>query len=263
LSRIEPGAIGSALVLVALIGAIGYGGYSMLNEVQRVTVAPVENTPDVLADLDPLAGMAIENEDVITPETIAAFQPPSDEGLDRLYRPQALDVPVMIARDAPISTLDPARGGALAGALPSADRDSSLVLAEVEPQSVTGQPSPRVLADAPPELRVVAVRAAWVRVRSADGTSIFEGVMNAGDYYDVPALEEPPTIRIGESGAIYFAVNGTHYGPAGPRGSVTSNLALDTAQLVASYDAPDITADQDLESFVAELQTGTTPELQQ
>jgi hypothetical protein len=44
---------------------------------------------------------------------------------------------------------------------------------------------------------------------------------------------------------------------------VTSNLALDTAQLVASYDAPDITADQDLESFVAELQTGTTPELQQ
>lgn len=263
LARIEPGAIGSALVLVALIGAIGYGGYSVLNEVQRVTVAPVENTPDVLADLDPLAGMAIENEDVITPETIAAFQPPSDDGLDRLYRPEALDVPVMIARDAPISTLDPARGGALAGALPSADRDSVLVMAEVEPQGVPVQPSPRVLADAPPELRVVAVRAAWVRVRSADGTSIFEGVMNAGDYYDVPAMEEPPTIRIGESGAIYFAVNGTHYGPAGPRGSVTSGLALDTAQLVASYDAPDITADQDLESFVAELQTGTTPEPQQ
>lgn len=264
LARIEPGAIGSALVLVALIGAIGYGGYSVLNEVQRVTVAPVENTPDVLADLDPLAGMAIENEDVITPDTIAAFQPPSDEGLDRLYRPEALDVPVMIARDAPISTLDPARGGALAGTLPNADRDSSLILAEADTSGIAGQSSsPQVLADAPPELRVVAVRAAWVRVRSADGTSIFEGVMNAGDYYDVPAMEEPPTIRIGESGGIYFAVNGTHYGPAGARGSVTSNLALDAEQLVASYDAPDITVDADLESFVAELQTGVPTEPQQ
>jgi len=52
LSRIEPGAIGSALVLVGLIAAIGYGGWSVLHEVQRVTFAPVENTPDVLADLE-------------------------------------------------------------------------------------------------------------------------------------------------------------------------------------------------------------------
>src|SRR6056297_3243146 len=54
LARIEPGAIGSALVLVALIGAIGYGGWSVLRQVQQVQLAPVENTPLVLADLDPL-----------------------------------------------------------------------------------------------------------------------------------------------------------------------------------------------------------------
>ena len=35
--------------------------------------------------------------------------PPSSEALDRLYRPQALDVPVLVARDGPISTLDPHR----------------------------------------------------------------------------------------------------------------------------------------------------------
>ena len=43
--RIEPAAIGSALVLVALIAAIGYGGWSVLNEIQRVQFAPAENTP--------------------------------------------------------------------------------------------------------------------------------------------------------------------------------------------------------------------------
>ncbi len=256
LARIEPGAIGSALVLFALIGAIGYGGYSVLNEVQRVTVAPVENTPDVLVDLDPLAGMAIENEDVITPDTITSFQPPSDEVLDRLYRPEALDVPVMVARDAPISTLDPRRGGTLSRDLPSADRDSTLVLAE---NQVAG-PQPQVLANARPGLQLVAVRAAWVRVRGADGSVIYEAIMNAGDTYDVPATEEPPTLRVGESGAIYFTVNGQHYGPAGPNGSVTSNLSLASASLMEAYAVADITQDGDLERYVAELQTTAQPQ---
>ncbi|MEM6312171.1 MAG: helix-turn-helix transcriptional regulator, partial [Pseudomonadota bacterium] len=47
-SNIQPGAIGSALVLVGLISAIGFGGWTVLNEVQQVRLAPVENTPSVL-----------------------------------------------------------------------------------------------------------------------------------------------------------------------------------------------------------------------
>ena len=86
-------------MLIALIGAIGYGGWSVLNEVQRVQVAPVENTPDVLADLDPLEA---EQPGQGTNLTLAGnFAAPEDETLDRLYRPEALDVPVMVARDAP------------------------------------------------------------------------------------------------------------------------------------------------------------------
>ena len=53
-ARIEPAAIGSSLILVALIGAIGFGGWSVLKEVQRVQVSPVDQTPVVLSDLDPL-----------------------------------------------------------------------------------------------------------------------------------------------------------------------------------------------------------------
>ncbi len=257
LARIEPGAIGSVAVLIALIGAIGYGGYSVLNEVQRVQLAPVENTPDVLADLDPLAGMSIQNEDVIDADTVTAFQVPATDGLDRLYRPEALDVPVMVARDAPISTLDPDRGGALSGGPPQADRDRPLLLAEGtdEAYPIPGT-TPQVLEDFPPELRIVAVRPAWIRVTAADGTSIFEGVMNAGESYDVPATEEPPILRVGESGAIYFAMNGAHYGPVGPSGSVTSNVPLASATLAEIYTVADITQDRDLERYVAELQLG-------
>lgn len=258
LSRIEPGAIGSALVLVVLIGAIGYGGWSVLRQVQQVQLAPVENTPVVLADLDPLSGAAVIADDLPQGEEAASgvFQPPRDERLSRLYRPKALDVPVMVARDAPISTLDPREVGTLSPVAPEADRDSGIALALREAQDfdAPGPNRPQVVAGNLAEVQVVAVRPAWVRVRAGDGSVIFEGILNAGDTYPVPATEEPPTLRVGESGAIYFAVNGQHYGPAGTRGAVTSGLALTAEGLTGRYALADMTADQDLMRYVAEAQ---------
>ena len=57
LSRIEPGAVGSIIVLMLLIGAIGYGGWSVLQEVQRVQLAPVDQAPIVVAEIDPLGNV--------------------------------------------------------------------------------------------------------------------------------------------------------------------------------------------------------------
>ncbi|WP_348524111.1 helix-turn-helix transcriptional regulator [Phaeobacter sp. J2-8] len=56
LSRIEPGAVGSMMVLLMLIAGIGYGGWSVLQEIQRVQLTPVDQTPIALAELDPLEG---------------------------------------------------------------------------------------------------------------------------------------------------------------------------------------------------------------
>ncbi len=263
-SGIEPGAIGSALVLVALIGGIGYGGWAVLNEIQRVQFAPVENTPDVLTDLDPLDGAvpapADPSED---PARLAGNTgPAAEDGLDRLYRPEALDVPVMVARDGPISTLDPSEVGAFPS-LPAADRDpagasiDSVVASVVQgedPDEATPTPTPQVVADPRPGVRLVAVRPAWVRVRAADGSVVFEGILNGGDTYDVPETEDPPTLRVGESGAVYFEVDGKHFGPVGPSGSVTSNLALAAEALTERFELADLSRDQDLSRYVAELQ---------
>ncbi|MEI4234049.1 helix-turn-helix domain-containing protein [Roseovarius sp. D22-M7] len=272
MARIEPGAIGSGLVLVALIAAIGYGGWSVLKQVQQVQLSPVENTPLVLADLDPLSGAAPREEaDPDEGDAVGVFRPPREERMSRLYRPKALDVPVMVARDGPISTLDPREVGTLspANAVRESDRSIEMALREAHrPDAAFGAgvmsrtaaetdapETPQVLADAPETLQVVAVRPAWVRVRDASGTVVFEGIMNAGDTYDVPATEEPPSIRIGASGAVYFAVDGQHYGPAGARGAVTSNLALAAGPLTERYAVADIEADGDLMQYVAELET--------
>lgn len=276
LNRIEPSAIGSSLVLVALIGAIGFGGWSVLKEVQRVQVTPVDQTPFVLSDLDPLDGALTVAPDASASSTAPGMmEAPRVEAMDRLYRPQALDVPVLVARDAPISTIDPRSSGVfqtagpiVAGSVPTesgptmAESLAQIIAAELD-ITTTGPAEghigvPQVVEGPAPTLQMVAAFPSWVRVRSADGTIIFEGVMNKGDTYDVPATEEPPTLRTGESGAIYFAMGGSYYGPVGPRGSVTSNVPLHREALAELFDPATMEDNSALATMVAELNAAAT-----
>ena len=248
-SGVEPRALGSILVLVALLGGIGYGGWSVLQEVQRVQFAPVEQAPQVIAEVDPLAG-ASRPEGPLT-QDVAETVLPSPDALDRLYRPQALDVPVMVARDGPISTLDPGSIGTLVDGTGFGGRPE-IAVAEADPGLVLPSDTPAVqVTEGPaPELMVVAVRPAWVRIQSAEGTTLFEGILNGGDTFELPATEEPARLRVGESGALYFAINGTHYGPVGPRGQVTSNVALSVENLTETYSVADLSRDADLAELV-------------
>ncbi|NDV00444.1 helix-turn-helix domain-containing protein [Pseudoroseicyclus tamaricis] len=277
-SGIEPRAIGSLAVLGVLIAGLGYGGWSLLQEVQKVQFAPVEQPPVVLSDVDPLAGATRGAQTVGEGDELASMTLPSAEALERLYRPQALDVPVLTRRDGPIASLDPDSIGALApggSGDPRRDRQAEMLAAslggvtapQVAPGDVgSGELGTAALADAgaelpapravqvtegeAPEVMLVAVRPAWLRVRAASGTVIFEGILDAGQTYELPQTEEPATVRIGESGALYFAVNGQHYGPAGPRGAVTDGIVLAAEALTEEYAAADLADDADLAEYV-------------
>ncbi len=249
LSQIEPRAVGSLLVLCAVIGALGFGGWKVLREVQQVTFAPVEQTPEVLAELDPLSAAQV-------PLTEGA-EDPAAEALDRLYRPQALDVPVLIARDGPISTLDPRGQGNFAGA-----EQPALLLAEATQTAIeTGEPQvPQVLEPVAPTVAMIAVRPSWVQVKAVDGTVIFETIMEPGQTFEVPLSEDAPRLRTGESSAIYFAVNGQHYGPVGARGQVTKNIELSPDALSGRFQVADLEAEQNqaLATMVAQLRSQPT-----
>ncbi|WP_323040967.1 helix-turn-helix domain-containing protein [Gemmobacter sp.] len=227
-SRIEPGAAGSVLVLLLLIAGIGYGGWSVLREVQRVQVAPIEQAPSVVASIDPLgnvgAGTALK---------VAEGQPedarpsaPTAEALGRLYRPQALDMPQMVSRDGPIAAILPER--------PDTDSAVAAALAQPEEQPV------RVLAEAAPAVEIMAAQPSWVRVRAADGTVLFEKILDAGETYVVPQSEAPPTLRAGNSSSVYFIVKGQAFGPAAPGAQVVSNVALSPEALSEKYALVDL-----------------------
>ncbi|WP_171130054.1 MULTISPECIES: helix-turn-helix domain-containing protein [unclassified Ruegeria] len=249
-SQIEPRAIGSSLVLLAVIGGIGYGGWSVLNRIQQVQVSPVEQAPVILTDLDPLDAVRSTSNQTEA-ETVEA---PSAEALDRLYRPQALDVPVLVARDAPISTLDPRTVGTFRPPEPP-----KIEVAEVH---TVERPTvlPQVVEQIDKTLKIVAVGPAWMRVSAADGSILFEGTLGTveqGNTFEVPLTEEPPQLRAGASGQVYFSMNGEHFGPVGAPGTVTKGVVLSKEAVSERYQVADLEADQNsaLKQLVAELQT--------
>ena len=109
-------AIGSVMVLVALLAGLGYGGWMLLQNIQRVQFAPVEELPTAVAELDPLDAPEAAPEE---PALTELARPVTATALADLYRQQELEVPILVPRDGPIAALDPERTGLLAGYKPA------------------------------------------------------------------------------------------------------------------------------------------------
>lgn len=278
-ANLEPRAVGSVVVLAALLSGLSYGGWMVLREIQKVTFAPVEQPPTVVAEVDPLAGGAAASPSPdVASDQFASIEVPSAEALDRLYRPEALDVPVLVPRDGPIAALDPATVGTMPmpAAAPALPAVPPSLVASAAPGPVYGpMPAPaagaasevdavlagvlgmtdpdavQVTSGPAPKVELVAAREAWVRVNAADGSVIFEGILGPGDTFEVPATEDPAKLRVGESGALYMAVNGVAYGPVGPSGQVTSDVPLSPEAITGGYQVADLSGVQALAQFVA------------
>lgn len=200
--------------------------------------------------------------------------------MDRLYRPQILEAPVLTARDGPIAAIDPqlvtdtaggltpttqlaadTGAGQSSQALPTGGVNTALAQAmQIGPQMPAEQGAVRTVAPDAPELELLAARPAWVRVTSADGTVLLEKIMDAGERFTLPKLEEPPKLRTGNSGAVYFAVNGRTYGPAAPGPQVIKNIELSPGSLTAKYAFADLNADPELAQMVSVAQAATGAE---
>jgi len=219
-------AIGSLLVLIALVAALGYGGWKVLQEVQKVQFAPVNETPGVASDISVLAdGGTIKDASPALDRTARA-----DGGagttlsLEQLYRPQELDVPSVIARDGPIATIDPETFGTYA---PNSNDVVNPVSPSDSPISVVDKSLPTV--------DIVATRPAWVRVYLPDGSVLFEKILNAGERYRLPADLNGPLLKAGNSGAVYLMVGLKTYGPIAAKGGVARNISLAQTDIEKKY----------------------------
>ncbi|MEH6359209.1 MAG: RodZ domain-containing protein [Amylibacter sp.] len=224
--RVSFSAIGSIMVLLTLVIGLGYGGWWVLQEVQRVQFAPVNETPGVASNVSVLSeGVATTDP---SPEfgttTNASISDNMTLSLDQLYRPQELDLPSVISRDGPIVTIDPETLGTYA---PS----RSLIM----PASIPAESTVAVVEQEPPRLDIVATRPAWVRVYLPDNSVLFEKILNAGERYRLPNDLQGPLLKAGNSGAVYFMIGQKIFGPVGKNGGVSREVSLAQSDIKQSY----------------------------
>lgn len=255
-SGIEPGALGSAAVLIALVLGLGYGAWSILHDIQRLQIAPVDEAPVPLAQLDPLAGATQGAFDVAQDFDITV---PGGDDFGRIYRPEALEAPVLTPRDGALATLDPDEVGTLGGFDSAPAREvPRLALAGQGAASpeIAEATAVQVTAARQDELVIFAVRPSWVRVTSASGATLFEGTLNRGDSYTVPESAEAPRLRSGNAGSVYFAVNGVTMGPAGPGATIARDVELSADAISTNFAMADAAADPDLPEVAELILTG-------
>jgi len=248
--KIEPGAIGSLAALICVVCGIGYGGLTLFNQIQTVEISPSEASPIVLSEI---SSVILREENIDSLKTNLA----TSEQLDRLYRPQALDVPVLTARDAPISTLDPSFSN-------NFDIEEKLNISEIVTNgSETGitekllnkgleETSIQVVQELPPSIAVLVAENAWVQITAADGTVIYENIMLPGEEFVLPQLEIPPKLRAGMSGYVYFSVNGELFGPVGSGTSVRKNVELSATNIASTLQTPELSNKKLIAELISE-----------
>lgn len=252
-------ALGSLLVLVALIVGLGYGGMAVLRDIQRVEIEPVDQRPITLSEVSGIVAPGLGTEDV--PLDPAPAGPVRDQDLARLYQPQELEVPIVAARDGPIVDIDPdqatptGRGGRTldgiaAGEALAADFEA---LAEAAAPQVREEPETPVIA-------VVAQRPAWIRVYQEDGTILFEKILETGEMYTIPTDADGPLLRAGNAGSVYVAINRSLFGPVGDGTGVAKNVSLLPADVPETFaeitEIPEVVQ----ASFAAATSAATTTE---
>jgi len=105
----------------------------------------------------------------------------------------------------------------------------------LETAELLNDAAPRVTELAAPEIAVVAMRPAWIRVSLSDGTVLFEKILDGGESFQLPNGAISTTLRAGNSGSVYLTLDGTPYGPVGGDTSVVKDIALDVAKIAQAF----------------------------
>jgi cytoskeletal protein RodZ len=259
-ARFSLGGITSVFAMLALIVGLGYGGYGLLQDIQRVRVAPLPEAPEVVVEAPMINAPLIEGGLLRRPDA-DAYQ---GDGVLAAAAPADLPPPTLPTRDGPISAIDPATSGVFRNRSPftSADvanagggisaEDAALLASRTDAFMAGANPAganpaganptgaapvdavPVVAAavpSGPPTVVIHATDAAWIRINDGDSAVVYEGILTAGSQFEVPDRVANPLLRTGNAGAVYLLVGSATYGPVGRSGGVISNLSLRAADV--------------------------------
>ena len=215
----------SLTALLVLILGLGYGGVTVLNEVQKVNLSPINQSPSVQS----ISSTSIDEnsffDDVESNNTNIA----SNSALEEFYRPTELVLPLMTPRDGPISAIDPAISGVYV-------EDKNSVISEINQEDIIQvKKNPQVIKEDLPSVYVVAQKPAWVRIYEPNGNILFENILDTGQRYEVPQSAQTAMLRAGNSGSVYLMIDNNFYGPLGTATGVAKKVNLRAETILENY----------------------------
>ncbi len=231
--------LGSVAALGALVIGLGYGGWSLLQDLQRLGFAPLPTAPEVLVAAPELPNPA---EGGFAGAPAASPEATPRVSLAAIYAAQeAPPPPAPTPRDGPISSIDPRRAGVFA--LPAAEPALTAAPSAIAATVASAEPAPEVMIAAaddgaePPIAQdqggapmrgvdVLALEDAWIRVRDGERRTLFTGILGPGERFSLPEGAEEPELRAGNAGAVYILVDGAAFGPLGSGPDVARRVNL-------------------------------------
>jgi hypothetical protein len=258
--------LGSLAMLGALVLGVGFGGWALLQNIQRVEFAPTPDAPEALAEAPDFGAITR------VMRAGAGPAPAIDAAaLAAVYAAQEVAPPRVALRDGPIAALNPAEAGlyasqpepptphrqgeagaAIAGYGVADELFAPGRLAAVTAEAVVSAPVGADQAgaadggvagdDAAPAakgLALVFADEAWVRVRDGAGATVHEALMRAGTRWSAPEDSEGLTLRAGNAGGVLVEIDGVLYGPLGAPGAVAARVELSPAALLETLPKAD------------------------
>ena len=215
----------SLTALLVLILGLGYGGVTVLNEVQKVNLSPINQSLSVQL----ISSTSIDEnsffDDVDSNNTNIA----SNSDPEELYRPTELVLPLMTPRDGPISAIDPAISGVYV-------EDKNSVMSKSNQEDIIQvKKNPQVIEEDLPSVYVVAQKPAWVRIYEPNGNILFENILDTGQRYEVPQSAQTAMLRAGNSGSVYLMIDNNFYGPLGTATGIAKKVNLRAETILENY----------------------------
>ena len=216
----------SLTALLILIFGLGYGGVTVLNEVQKVNLSPLNQLPSIKTNTSTLSNENSFFEKINTNNLNIA----SNADIENLYRPTELILPLLTPRDGPISAIDPSSSGVYA------QEDKSLIDLEIETSTFKITQAPQVTEKEPKAIYVIAQKPAWVRIFEPNGNILFENILDTGQRYKVPKSAKSAMLRAGNSGFVYLMIGDDFYGPLGTSTGVAKKVNLQSEMIIENYE---------------------------
>ena len=249
--------IGPALVLVLLLASLGYGGLKIFQNIQRIDLVAIEQSPVIqngpIVSFDPSGDLGAVSNSGVNADVLA------------LYSDQIMESSLSNPRDGRIADIDINETGFYAE---SANEGAGLRfsvapnilgqlnLPEIKPLEVESDqplnygktvrdlnkvkkeiqnilPLPSFYTELP-KILLFSFGPSWIKLESEKYGTSYEVIMDSQNPFEIGSEWFYSTLRAGNANNLYFIVNGAAFGPLGDK-SVIKNVEVSEINAVGTF----------------------------